>query len=395
MLANLCLLLVSCLVGISLCEVSLRVFSPQYRYLAEADFSQDERRIWSRQANSRYSIGHPDNYLAHAWHHNNLALRQNRNFSEADLIAATNIGVFGDSFVENIAMEAPYSFTEPLDYLLNRRRTRFNVLNFGVHGYGPGQSFLHYEDFRYVNEMDYVLYVYCENDIQDIVETRLFSLDGTGHLASNEIIRPWRVPLIRGWHLSYLILDAAGSLSSQFEIVREKGHTNPRYLIRPRRRQSQFDEYGKNEALAIFQQLIRRWKSSVEAHDSIFYVVTLPNLPVDPFVASVFRAEGVEVVNLDDCFGDHDPAHLRRPWDESPYRFRRDGHWNEAGNHLAAICLYRFLEEKTGLPPLSGEGLRAALHRYYSAFGDWSPTDLGGGRFPADARPHSGEIPSL
>ncbi len=381
MWVNLCLLLVSCLAGISLCEVSLRFFSPKYRHLAEAKLRQDAGRIWARQANSRDSIGNKDTLTSHALHHNNLALRQHRDFSEADLAATTNIGVFGDSWTENIRMDAPYSFTEPLDYLLNQGRTRFNVLNFGVEGYGPDQSFLHYETFRYVHELDYVLYVYCDNDIGNISQTRLFHLDETGTLARNEMIlsRWFWVPLTSRLHLSYLILDATGSLSSYFEIVPIQNTSKPRHLTVPRRRgRSQSDEYRKDGS-AIFPQLIRRWKSLVETRGSTFYVVTLPSRPVDPLPASIFREEGVEVINLYDCFGDHDPAHLRRHWDESPYRFRNDDHWNKAGNHLAAVCLYRVLEEKAGLPPLTEDGLREALHRYYSAFGGWSPTDLGGG----------------
>ena len=381
MWANLCLLLVSCLAGISLCEVSVRFFYPQYRHLAEAPFSPDARRIWARSANSRRWSGNPDTLTSHAWHHNNLALRQHRNFSEADLTAATNIGVFGDSSVENVRTDAPYSFTEPLDYLLNQGRTRFNVLNFGVQGYGTGQSFLHYENFRYVDEMDYVLYVYCGNDIDDVSETRLFRLDETGQLARNEIMRPWWVPLISRLSLSYLILDATGSLSSRFEIGRPRSDPKPRYLMSPRRSNHNPTNTDK-DGFAIFQQLIRRWKSLVEARGSTFYVVTLPEGPVPPLVASIFGEEGVEVINLYDCFGYHDPAHPSRAWPESPYRFRNDPHLNEAGNHLAAVCLYRVLEEKAELPLLSEDELQEALHRYYSAFGGWSPADLGGGVSP-------------
>ena len=124
------------------------------------------------------------------------------------MAAATNIGVFGDSFVENVGTDAPYSLTEPLDYLLNQSGQRFNVLNFGVYGYGPGQSFLHYENFRYVNELDYVLYLYCYNDISNVGERRLFHLDETGHLRRKEIIRPWWVPLISRLYLPILKLGA-------------------------------------------------------------------------------------------------------------------------------------------------------------------------------------------
>ena len=374
MLANLCLLLVSCLVGVSLCEVSLRVFSPKYRHLAEAQFSRDPIRLW-RRANNRDEILHPDTGALHAVHHNNFTSRQHRDFSEADLAAATNIGVFGDSFVENIRMEAPYSFTEPLDYLLNQSRKRFNVLNFGVEGYGTDLSFLRYEYFPYAENLDYVFYVYCSNDLENIYDTGLFYLDDTGHLARHEVIRSsWWSPLITRFHISYLIVETARRLSASIEerAVNEKPRITPRPTSEPQKNSTE-----------IFRQLIRRWKSQVEAGGGTFYVVTLPDRPVvRPGLASIFREDGVEVVNLYDCFGEHDPAHLSLTWATSPYRFRKDGHWNEAGNQLAAVCLYRFLEKKAGLSTLSEDGLREALYRYYSAFDGWRPTNLWGGGTP-------------
>ena len=73
-------------------------------------------------------------------------------------------------------------------------------------------------------------------------------------------------------------------------------------------------------------------------------------------------------MNLYDCFNRHDPAHDNREWINSPYRFRNDGHWNEAGNQVAAVCLYRFLEGDMGLPKQSEENIQEALSRYYAAF---------------------------
>ena len=57
----------------------------------------------------------------------------------------------------------------------------------------------------------------------------------------------------------------------------------------------------------------------------------------------------------------------------APYTFKNDSHWNEAGNQLAAVCLYRFLEREMGLPRLAEDELREALYRYYSAFGGLMP----------------------
>lgn len=177
---NLGLLLASCTVGLSLCEASLRLFYPKYRYLAEAQFQREGRRILDSRSNSRSRKLHPDTLAPHSVYTNNLALRQHRNFSTADLASATNIGVFGDSFTENGDMAVQYSFTEPLDYLLNLRGQRVNVLNLGRRNYGTGRLFQYYERFRYSEDLDHVLYVYCPNDLSNIYAMGEFHLDEAG-----------------------------------------------------------------------------------------------------------------------------------------------------------------------------------------------------------------------
>ena len=371
MLANLFLLLLSCLAGLSLCELSLRIFYPEYRHLAEAPVHSNAIRLFARHPNSRDSVGHPDSPIRHFFHHNNLALRQHRDFSEADLVSATNIGVFGDSFVENMRMAAQYSFTEPLDYLLNQSERPFNVLNFGVDGYGPGQSFLHYEYFRYAEDLDHVFFVYCENDLWNIQEKGLFHLDGAGHLARNEAIRESRgARLLRGLHLPYLVLDVSGRLSpymTKIFTTNFLGGKQIESLALKAVRGVPDADYLKN-SLEIFRQLARQWKHLVQHNGGSFSVVLLPNQPPDPDIVALLNAEDVEVIDLYACFGEADPAHSWRPWLQSPYRFKNDLHWNEAGNQLAAVCLYRALEEKTGLPPLSEDRLEEVLSRYYTAF---------------------------
>ena len=369
--ANLLLLLVSCVVGLALCEVSLRLFYPKYRHLAEAQFHSHARRIWAYMPNARSWEVHPDTDLLHPHLHNNLALRQHRDFSPTDLAAATNIGVFGDSFVENIHMDVMYSFTEPLDYLLNQSGTRFNVLSFGVWGYGPGQSFLHYNDFLYHKDIDYVVFVYCSNDLQNIYETGLYHLDDAGNLVENAPIPSsgW-VRFISRLHLSYLLLDVHRRLSSYIEERRVDNQERRSQHKRRVRAKGGPSDGDLKQSLAIFKKLIRRWKHAVERNGNVFLVMTLPDAPINPSLADVFSEEKIEVIDLDTCFGNHDPAHNDWEWANSPYRFRNDYHWNEAGNKLAAVCLYRVLEEKSGIPALSEDGLQEALFRYYAAFGD-------------------------
>ena len=358
---TLCLLLVSCVIGLSLSEVSLRLFYPRYRDLAEAQFENDALRIWTRTRNWRDSFVHPDTGLPHSLFHNNLGLRQHRDFSEADLAgAAANIGVFGDSSTENVRMAVPYSFTEPLDYLLNLQRDRFNVLNFGVDGYGTGQSLLHYEHFPLAGDLDRVFYVYHPNDLSDIYAHRLFHLDEEERLAQVEARGgAWWVPLVKRLHVTYLVLDVIGR-------TRRSYNRDVRAF-----RSDRSDELSLDvqRILEIFRQLIRRWKNLVEDNGSVFSIVLPSDRAPQSHVVDLIRAEDIEVIDLYACFNDVDPAHSRTSWSESPYRFRNDSHWNETGNSLAAVCLYRALEEKMSLPSLSEDGLREAVFRYYAAFG--------------------------
>ena len=282
---------------------------------------------------------------------------------------------------ENVGLPVQYSFTEPLDYLLNQSGTPFNVLNFGVQSYGTGQSLLHYEHLRYAEDFDHVVYVYCRNDLQDIYATGLFHLDEAGHLVRHEAIRAsWWVSLIRRLHAAYLVLDESDRLSvslmdtaASIEDLR-RGHDerrgDARYgAMRDAFHRGKLVRDDQKTSLAIFRQLIRRWKHLAAHNGSTFSVVSLPTYPPQPLVVDLLAAEGVDVIDLYACFGDADPVHLQQEWRQSPYRFENDWHWNETGNRLAAVCLYRVLEEKTGIPALSGGRLQKALFRYYAAFG--------------------------
>ena len=376
---NLGVLFVSCLVGLSLCEVSLRLFYPKFRHLADPQVRQDARRLWAHKPNNRNTFRNPDTLSMIPLHHNNFGLRQHRNFSAADLASATNIGVFGDSWTENRRMAAPYSFTEPLDYLLNRSGQRFNVLNFGVENYGTGQSFLHYADFRYAQELDYVVYVYCDNDLDDLYKRGLFDTDDAGHLVKKmSLPSPIWVRGISRLHLSYLVLDGSERL---FSAIGEWGVDNrERRREHERRISAKEREYGSwGWKQAVFRQLLRRWKHLVESNGNSFYVVTLPEAPRDPFLATLLAEEEIESIDLYDCFDDLDLTPKDRQEFRPPYRFKNDGHWNEAGNHVAAGCLYRALEKELGLAAQTEEELEAALLQYYAAFGGWMPMNAGEG----------------
>ena len=372
-LVNATLLLASCLAGLLLCEAWLRLFHPKYAYLAEAPFVRDPNLLRRRIPDNRSFSWHPDTDARHPFFYNNLGLRQHRDFSAEDLENSVNIGFFGDSSTENVRMKAQFSFTEPLDYLLNigaegagEGQRSINVLNFGVDGYGTAQSLLRYELLDFREALDHVFYVYSSNDPMGDLENGLFRLDDAGRLEKGEVPLG-RFTLLSKLHFPYLILDAGGRLSAHLEEL-EAGSS---WLWGKfyQRRMNYKAQKLRMSAFPLFRQMLRRWKEAVESNGASFRLAWLPVENYDaPGVAAIVEEEGVETLNLRDCFGVRDPAHLRTPWAHSPYRFERDQHWNEAGNRLAAVCLHRVLENALGLPRLSEEDVALALRRYYSAF---------------------------
>ena len=399
-MANVGLALASCLGALVLCEALLRGFYPKYQDLAAETLVRDPTLLFVRTPNHRRVLKHPDKgEHRHPLFYNNFGARQHRNFSAEELGRSVNVAFFGDSYTENVGIEAPFSFTEPLDYLLNLKRGArqgarppgsaaaaergaFNVLNFGVAGYGTAQSLLRYEGWRHRETLHHVFYVYWENDLEDNAYAGLFDLDDAGRL---ERRRPsgWTAAsvaraLVSELHLSYLALDAVGRLSKHFVELSEEVRLSLELApetnwVHERMRAGAaaiWKPAGERPgSLALFRALLRRFKGAVEGAGATFHLVWLPlGNEAGSAVAAVAAAEDVATLNLYECYAEHDPSHLTTPWDESPYRFVKDWHWNEAGNRLAAVCLHRYLEGVMGLPPLSADQVAAALNHYYSAF---------------------------
>lgn len=383
----------SCLVGLALTEAALRLFFPRYEHAAEGRPDNHPTRIWARSADDRWQMRHPDTGLYHAFNQNSLALRHDRDFGAADLDAAVNVGLFGDSFTENYLLPSPYSLNEPLDFLLNTSGERFNVLNFGVSGYGTGQSFLRYEEFRPVRDLDYVFYLFTESDLENIYQTRLFYLDDAGGLRRREVVESsWWTGFASRFHVTYLLLDIRQrfdflSRTAFFDRAAEHflrfGAPGDWTLAVSRAWWLNEDEVANS--FAVFKALVRQWRRAVEDAGGRFRVVVLPT-PTSRRMPAVIGSEA-GMIDLNECFRGYDATHansrddLQEQWRRSPYRFRNDGHWNEAGNQLAAVCLYRWLEQDANLPRLSEDGLREALYRYYAAFRGRETGWMPGGRW--------------
>ncbi|MCZ6674914.1 MAG: hypothetical protein O7C75_18445 [Verrucomicrobia bacterium] len=355
------LLLVSLVVSFAVVELSLRIFYPVYAYAAESQYDRSTSRIWVRSRNSSYERQHPKTGKSHLVYHNNLALRQHRNFDDQAITSAINLGFFGDSFLENLRLPSPYSFNEPLDYLLNTHGKNVNVLNFGIDGYGTDQAFLYYRDFEYSGELDYVFYVFCANDLRNIYENDLFSINADHELVQNQAQNtPRWARLLSRFHTTYAIVDFFNEYSHGKRFHDERANFIEHAIITG----LESEDLEKN--ITIFISLLHLWKQTVEENGGVFSVVLLPRL--DEHNARYLFPEEFHVINLYEKFREDIADYKFQDWS-----FENDGHWNEAANQLVATYLYRELEEKMGLQPISSDKLKKETFTYYSSFEGWMP----------------------
>ena len=121
-----------------------------------------------------------------------------------------------------------------------------------------------------------------------------------------------------------------------------------------------------DKSIAIFQSLLRQWAEDAEGHGGKFFVVLLPR--EGEHKASSLIASDINVINLYELFDNGIDN-----YDYIDWRFKKDRHWNEAANMLAATYLYKFMEGELDLPITSKNRLEQWLYTYYSSFDAWMP----------------------
>ena len=381
---SLCVLL-SAAVALAVCEAGLRLFFPRYHHAAEAHRVPDEQRIWKPPAGSHYRMRHPDTGRLHLVMHNNLGARQHRDFDQESLDGAVNLAFFGDSFAENIRLPVQYSFHAVLDFLLNASHAdpdaasehpvRFNVLNFGVNGYGPGQTYLHYRNLppQLRPAITHVFYLFHPNDIRQVRDNGIYSLDDSGKLVERLPAKTplWKQALARA-HLTYATMDGTERLRREwFERFPRQDQTRQADSQGPR--QSVHERPTAAPAIPLWRAVVMRWQEKVASGGAKFTVVDLPSNTRTP--ARALLPESVDVFSLRACFrdtlSDSPPTHM--------LRFAGDFHWNEAANMVAADCLYRLMAKRLGLRAASDETLGRQRLLYYRAFAE--APDWEGGRW--------------
>lgn len=383
---NTILVCISLFVGLVMAEGVLRVIRPDLKDIVYSKFQHDRYRIHVNPRSQRYTRLHPDTKKEHVVIHNSLGMRQHREFSRQKDEDTVRIGFFGDSFTENLRLPVEYSFTESLDYLLNRSGKTYEVLNFGTDGYGTDQAYLQYVDESGGLGLNAAAYVYCHNDLTDILADSLFEIDEQGYLSYVPVKPPGVIKSVaRKTYLTYFMIEALSVLNIHKteklvldEIDQDKLTTYEAESVNRKQYENleeAFDkgQYSQNlrKSLAIFKAILTEWKKEADSRSQIFFVVLLPRFKeANEKIKTIIEELGIEVLNLYPLFENEQPELTR-------FYFKNDGHWNEEGNKIATVYIFKYLAQRFGIPYGEDEFIKQGLYEFYSSFepaavsGEW------------------------
>jgi len=300
--------------------------------------------------------------------------------------AAHRVVVYGDSFVSAEYTKDADTYVSQLERALNQRAAGTSVLNAGVTGYGVDQECLRIEDELAALKPDLVVVaIFAGNDYGDLLRDKLFRLDDAGQLTRNTpvideaVTRAFRVP----FELSSIQIVRA--LQSEYQKWQERRRRDAapaaaaapvdRAALRLEHRRAEYENYvvnGDNNVREFFDDdydadvsfepdsasaryrvrlmglVLERIHRAVQQSGAGLLFLIIPDKcdagntckesdqrrrypgyrpsGLTDTLESIVRAEGVAHVNLFDAFRGGD-ATLYHPI---------DGHWNAAGQLLAA-----------------------------------------------------------
>ena len=390
-LAPFLLVLTSIIFTLFIVEGLLRFIRPQYEYAAKSMSIQNQSRIFVNPKMFLGEFKHPDTKEKHLIIFNSLGFRQHREFNKNKKEGTIRIGFFGDSYTANLRIPAEYSFTEPLDYLLNKSGQQFEVLNFGVDAYGTDQIYLQYLQEGAKLDLDLIFYIYCNNDLRNIRENNLFYLDNKGELKSREYKKSNILTmLLRKLYLTYLVIDFSNRYGIQLEkkvgfipekniegvgtLQREKLENikNSPKLLNWRKmfHNPEFNQIEQDFAkgvsnkpvkktLDLFLKIMANFNKDSAENGAKLYVATLPS-PGGSRMHKVLTDNGFQSLSFYEKFS--------TSYQGREYRFINDGHWNEEGNKFAAIELFKFISNSLGISYGGDKFIEQALYEYYNSF---------------------------
>src|SRR5262245_51692874 len=173
------LLVVSSLAGLLLCEACVRIFVREPilpRFVRDSGYGVRDNMVAVRTRHTS-----PGDYSV-AITTNQQGMRNwRREYAPGRSAGAYRIALIGDSFVFGFGVEDDQVVSARLEDLLNEQgKSRFEVLNFGVPGFGQTEELLTYRHKVRRFAPNAAVLFYFDNDLRNNEVSGLFAVDSTG-----------------------------------------------------------------------------------------------------------------------------------------------------------------------------------------------------------------------
>ena len=383
MIFRVILLLVTLSISLALVEALVSLVRPDLAELARNDEMRHTYRIHANPRNQLRKKTHPDTGKEHLVIRNSLGFRQHREFSQKKEPGTIRVGFFGDSFTENRRLPVAYSFTEPLQHLFDEAGKKVEILNFGTDGYGTDQAYLQYVQEGASLDLDYVIYIFCGNDLVDNLANNLYSLNDNGDLLYRPVKkRNLFKSFFSRFATTYLAIqgtNAAKSLTEPDDGDPSSFWSSSDYedgtILNP---QQEYDhrkeiwgswgsQQGKKQShedrsFEMLEAIVERFHRKVTECGKYFSVFFLPKGIFKNRVIARFKDLGIPILETE-------PLYKADLDDVDTAFFKTDPHWNEEGNKLAAVYLFQYLLSEMGEDHPGDAFVSEKLGNYYDVFG--------------------------
>ena len=338
---NLILLASSILIIIFLLEFYLKFFG-RYQNLTKHNLSPSEA-IYERSHSSNHNYKHPDlNYIIRNYYDADGV----KNFEKTTSSSKKKIiGIFGDSFTENIGVDKKFEYSN----ILNQNIENYNIVNYGVGGYSADQVFIRY--LKYKNhDIKYLFYLLMPGDDGFSTKSKFYS-DGKFIIDQPKLNIFFQA--IGKLNITYFLIDGYYILKSIFSESYSSNKTKNYNSILSNKIYQKFyhRDLNKCDHLEIKKgyknlkdcklgllNLLKIFQSEAESNNIKFYVLVYPDPDFILFFEEVLK---LEKNNISYFVLDFELVNNKK----LVFKNQFDKHWNEYGNIVYANNLQNIFSQ--------------------------------------------------
>tara|TARA_Y100000816_G_scaffold291895_1_gene284858 strand:+ start:1522 stop:2622 length:1101 start_codon:yes stop_codon:yes gene_type:complete len=352
---NLILLVSSILIIIFVLEFYLKFFG-KYQNLTQHNLRPSEA-IYERAQSSLHNYKHPDlNYKIQNYYDSEGV----KNFDKTITSSKKNIiGMFGDSFTENIGIDKKFEYSN----ILNQNLENYNIVNYGVGGYSADQVFIRYLKYKH-HDIKYIFYLLMPGDEGFSTKSKFYA-DGSFVIYQPKLNMFFQA--IGKLNITYFFIDSYYIMKSIFSDSYSSNKIENYNSIFTNKIYKKFYHKDLNKCKHLTDKiknknyedcklnllnLLKIFQSQAETNNIKFYVLVYPDPDFIIFFQEVLK---IEKNNITYFILDFELINNKKLIFKNPF----DPHWNEYGNIVYANNLLNIFAE------LSLENKKIDLNKFF------------------------------